>query len=142
MSDGRLTRNERNGEFDLDHPAILAGSRWRIVESSEMGMLESLLRRHSRRFAAVIAAAIAVGVALAGGASGALKVPVPISPASGAAVGAMPAFAWAPVAGAKEYEIQVAADSGFNSPVLGGGKDDFRTKNTRATLTQTAPNGT
>jgi large repetitive protein len=107
-----------------------------------MGMLETLLRRHSGRCAAVVAAAIAVGVVLAGGASGALKVPVPIGPANGAAVGAMPAFAWAPVAGAKEYEVQVAADSGFNSPVLGGGKDDFRTKNTRATLIQTAPNGT
>jgi hypothetical protein len=142
MSDGPSTGTKRNGESDLDHPAILAGRRWRIVENSEMGMLESFLRRHSGRFAGVVAAAIAVGVALAGGASGALKVPMPIGPANGAAVGAMPAFAWAPVAGAKEYEVQVAADSGFNSPVLGGGKDDFRTKNARATLTQTAPNGT
>jgi hypothetical protein len=107
-----------------------------------MGTLKSLLRRHSGRCAMVAAVGIALGAALAGGASGALKTPVPIAPASGTAVGAMPAFAWAPVAGASEYEVQVAADSGFNSPVLGAGKDDFRTKNTRATLIQTAPNGT
>ena len=54
----------------------------------------------------------------------------------------MPAFAWKPVAAAEEYEFQISADAGFNSPVLGRGKDDFRTKNARATLTQTAPNGT
>jgi hypothetical protein len=63
-------------------------------------------------------------------------------PANGAVVNGMPAFGWNPVAGAEEYEFQIAADSGFNSPVLGQGKDDFRTKNTRATLIQTAPNGT
>ena len=47
--------------------------------------------------------------------------------------------AWKAVPGAEEYEFEIAADAGFNSPVLGAGKDDFRTKNTRATLTQTAP---
>ena len=89
---------------------------------------------------ATIAAVVALLVA--GGASGALKVPVPTGPNDGAVVGGMPAFAWSPVAGAEEYEFEVAADARFNSPVLGHGKDDFRTKNTRATLTETAPNGT
>jgi hypothetical protein len=70
------------------------------------------------------------------------RTPVPITPANGAVVESMPAFGWNPVAGAKEYEFQIAADAGFNSPVLGAGKDDFRTKNTRATVVETAPNGT
>jgi hypothetical protein len=79
---------------------------------------------------------------MAGAAHGLLKAPVPISPVDGSPVRGLPAFAWTPVSGAKEYEFQVAADSGFNSSVLGYGKDDFRTKNTRATLIQTIPDGT
>jgi hypothetical protein len=46
------------------------------------------------------------------------------------------------VAGAARYEFQLAADAGFNSPVLGRGEDQFFTRNTRATLKKTAPNGT
>ena len=80
---------------------------------------------------------------LAGSAAGkALTTPVPTTPGNGAVVDSMPAFGWNPVAGAAEYEFQIAADAGFNSPVFGQGKDDFRTKNTRATVVQTAPNGT
>jgi hypothetical protein len=67
---------------------------------------------------------------------------VPVGPTDGAVVNGMPAFAWQPVAGAEEYEFELSADAGFNSPVLGSGKDDFRTKNTRATVVETAPNGT
>ena len=99
----------------------------------------------SPRLRGSLAVALALPVVVllaAGGASGALRAPIPTSPGNGAQVGGMPAFSWSPVAGAEEYEFEVAADSGFNSPVLGHGKDDFRTKNTRATLTQTAPNGT
>jgi hypothetical protein len=70
------------------------------------------------------------------------KAPVPVAPAAGASFDGLPAFAWNTVAGAKEYEFQIAADPGFNSPVLGRGKDNFRTKNLRATLQQTVPNGT
>jgi len=70
------------------------------------------------------------------------RAPVPLGPGDGASVSTFPGFAWSAVAGAEEYEFQIAADAGFNSPVLGSGKDDFRTKNLRATLTQTAPNGT
>jgi hypothetical protein len=96
-----------------------------------------------RQHAALVAAVAAlVTLLVAGGAAGALKAPLPLAPNDGAPVGAMPAFAWSPVAGAEEYEFQVSADAGFNSPVLGRGKDDFRTKNTRATLSETAPNGT
>ncbi len=103
----------------------------------------SFLRGFGQRPAGPIAvSAVLIALLAAGGAASALKAPVPLAPNDGAAVGAMPAFAWSPVARAEEYEVQVAADAGFNSPVLGSGKDDFRTKNTRATLIQTAPNGT
>src|SRR6266496_133788 len=62
--------------------------------------------------------------------------------AAALAVAAPPAFAWAPVAGADSYEFQVAADQNFNSPVLGRGEGSFATRNTRATLKKTLPNGT
>ena len=88
-------------------------------------------------------ALLALVVLVLGGTAHALpRAPVPLGPANGAGVSSFPAFAWSAVTGAEEYEFQIAADPGFNSPVLGGGKDDFRTKNLRATLTQTAPNGT
>jgi hypothetical protein len=74
-------------------------------------------------------------------AGGRLKTPVVISPANGAVTDDVPAFAWKPVAGAEEYEFQLSADAGFNSQVLGHGKDHIRTKNTRATVVETPPNG-
>src|SRR4029077_1953842 len=55
---------------------------------------------------------------------------------------AVTAFAWSPVTAADHYEFQLAADAGFNSPVLGSGSDDFTTQNTRATVLKTIPNGT
>ena len=48
---------------------------------------------------------------------------------------------WNPVRNADRYEFQIAADAGFNSPVLGRGDDHFFTRNTRATLKKTVPNG-
>jgi hypothetical protein len=71
-----------------------------------------------------------------------LPAPTPLSPAGGAVVDAVPPFSWSPVSVADHYEFQVAADAGFNSPVLGRGSDDFTTQNTRATLLKTIPNGT
>ena len=91
-----------------------------------------------------IAAILALfALVLAGGAAGkALPAPVPTTPGNGVVVDGMPAFGWNPVAAAEEYEFQIAADRSFSSPVFGRGKDDFRTKNTRATLTLTPPDGT
>ena len=54
----------------------------------------------------------------------------------------LPAFSWSAVPGAESYQFQVAADQNFNSPVLGQGEGSFTTKNTRATLKKTLPNGT
>jgi hypothetical protein len=71
-----------------------------------------------------------------------LKAPVPVEPAPGATLEALPAFAWNPVAGAQSYEFQLAADQNFNSPVLGRGEGTFTTRNTRATVKKTLPNGT
>ena len=91
----------------------------------------------------ILAAAFAAILMLsAGPARAALDRPSQTAPANGAVSQFLPAFAWTPVAGADKYEYQIAADAGMNSPVLGQGKDDFFTRNTRATLTKTVPNGT
>jgi hypothetical protein len=71
-----------------------------------------------------------------------LPTPVLLSPANGAVVESVPPFAWAPIATVDHYEFQLAADAGFNSPVLGRGSDSFATSNTRATVLKTIPNGT
>src|SRR3954464_7096651 len=65
--------------------------------------------------------------------------PTAPSPAAGAPVESIPAFAWSAVSIADHYEFQLAADAGFNSPVLGHGSDDFTTQNTRATALKTGP---
>ena len=72
----------------------------------------------------------------------ALATPTAVAPANGLVVDALPAFSWAAVAKAERYEFQLAADAGMNSPVLGRGDDQFTTRNTRATLKKTIPNGT
>jgi hypothetical protein len=71
-----------------------------------------------------------------------LATPTAVAPANGLVVDALPAFSWAAVAKADRYEFQLAADPGMNSPVLGLGQDQFTTRNTRATLKKTIPNGT
>ena len=84
----------------------------------------------------------ALSLVLAAPAHAALGTPTPVSPSNGLSVDALPAFSWAAVNGADRYEFQIAADSGMNSPVLGRGEDQFTTRNTRATLKKTIPNGT
>ena len=93
-------------------------------------------------FRLALAALAAAALAIAAPAHGALTPPVLLSPAAGLSVQALPAFAWSPVAGADTYEFQVAADQNFNSPVLGRGEGSFATRNSRATLKKTLPNGT
>jgi hypothetical protein len=93
---------------------------------------------------AFIAAAIFLSTATPAAAvdNSPLTTPSLLSPAAGAVLEAVPPFAWTPVSAADHYEFQIAADAGFNSPVLGSGSDDFTTQNTRATLLKTIPNGT
>jgi hypothetical protein len=93
---------------------------------------------------AFIAAAIVLSTATPAAAVDNSPLPTPslLSPASAAVLDAVPPFAWTPVTAADHYEFQIAADAGFNSPVLGSGSDDFTTQNTRATLLKTIPNGT
>ena len=55
-----------------------------------------------------------------------LATPKPVSPAPGAVSESLPVFGWNKVANADRYEFQVAADSGFNSPVIGAGEDALR----------------
>jgi hypothetical protein len=96
---------------------------------------------HRRHFPLVVAALAAVALAVAAPARGALKQPVLLDPGAGAVLQALPAFSWSPVPGADIYEFQLAADRNFNSPVLGR-EGSFATRNTRATVKKTVPNGT
>jgi hypothetical protein len=84
----------------------------------------------------------AIALFSAGPARAAVDRPTALAPAARAISQFLPAFAWTPVSGADKYQFQIRADAGMNSPVLGDGKDDFFTRNTRATLVQTVPNGT
>ncbi|MDQ2910537.1 MAG: hypothetical protein M3R26_05000 [Actinomycetota bacterium] len=88
------------------------------------------------------AAFAAISFLTAGPARAAVGRPVQTAPADGTLVQFLPAMAWTAVPGADKYEFQISADVGMNSPVLGAGKDDFFTRNTRATLIKTVPNGT
>jgi hypothetical protein len=114
-----------------------------------MGSFAALFRGRRSRAAALrrarlvcLAAALALtALSFAAEGQGRLRTPVPTSPANGAVVESVPAFAWSAVPGAASYEFQIAADAGMNSPVLGRGKDQFITKNLRATLVKTVPNG-
>ncbi len=94
-----------------------------------------------RNLRLLLAASAVAALAFAAPAHGALTAPVLLDPGNGASVETLPAFAWSPVPGADSYEFQVAADQNFNSPVLGRGEGSFSTKNTRATLKKTLPNG-
>jgi hypothetical protein len=98
-------------------------------------------RSHALRVSLALAACF-LALELAPSAGAKLQAPTPLAPAAGVTTDAVPAFAWKPVGGADQYEFQVAADAGFNSQVLGRGQDDFLTKNARATLKKTVPNGT
>src|SRR5262245_2837529 len=99
------------------------------------------MRAHRRHFSLLVAAVAAGALMLAAPAQSALTAPVPLDPGNGASFEALPPFAWSPVPGADQYQFQVAADQNFNSPVLGQGEGNFVTRNTRATLKKTLPNG-
>ena len=71
-----------------------------------------------------------------------LAAPSLVAPAAGIRADGVPWFGWAPVAGAAQYEFQIAADAGMNAPVLGTNQDRFFTKNTRATLKKSLPDRT
>ena len=104
--------------------------------------MKGLVRRitHGRTRTLTFAALLVAAAVVAAPAPARLPTPVPSSPSSGAVVDSLPAFAWRPVKGASQYEFELAADKGFNAPVFGR-DGHFFTKNTRATLTKTPPNG-
>jgi hypothetical protein len=89
-----------------------------------------------------VLALLALSLVAISSAQGAPAVPTTTTPGDGATFEFLPAFGWNAVAGADRYEFEIAADPGFNAPVLGSLYDHFFTKNTRATLTKVVPNGT
>ena len=92
--------------------------------------------------AGVVLVAILLTAPIGAPATTALRAPVPLAPAAGARTDGVPWFGWGPVAGAAQYEFQIAADPGMNAAVLGPGQDRFFTKNTRATLRKSLPDRT
>jgi protein-S-isoprenylcysteine O-methyltransferase Ste14 len=75
-------------------------------------------------------------------AGAALSRPALVGPAAGSTFTTLPTFSWRPVGKAAKYEFQLAADQRFTAPVLGTGYDRFTTRNLRATILKTVPNGT
>jgi hypothetical protein len=100
------------------------------------------MARHHVLKATVAAALAGAALLLAAPAQAALPAPALGEPGPGATVEALPGFSWSPVPGAETYEFQVSADRNFNAPILGRGEGSFSTRNTRATLKKTVPNGT
>jgi protein-S-isoprenylcysteine O-methyltransferase Ste14 len=91
---------------------------------------------------ACLAAALIACPVGATAAKASLKAPKLVAPAAGVRSDGVPWFGWAAVAGAAQYEFQIAADPGMNAPVLGATADRFFTKNTRATLKKSLPDRT
>lgn len=84
----------------------------------------------------------ATPVLLAHPAHAGLARPKLVAPAGDSTFSTPPAFSWRGVAQAARYEFQLAADRRFAAPVLGSGYDRFSTRNLRATIIKTLPNGT
>jgi hypothetical protein len=74
------------------------------------------------------------------------KLPAPkvTAPADGATVEAFPAFTWTAVRHADRYQVQIAADSRFTSPlgIFDGNAGLFTTTSTAATSSKSASDGT
>jgi hypothetical protein len=83
-----------------------------------------------------------LALALPSAASAAPGRPTPTEPGNGAVKPWVPAFGWKPVSGADHYVFQMAADPGFNSPVMTSGDTVVETRNTYATWKLAIPNGT
>src|SRR3954447_14665968 len=71
-----------------------------------------------------------------------LAAPAIVAPAEGAVSDTVPAFGWKPVKGAARYELELSADSGFNSTVQLQSHPSLKTLNTFAAADKSLPNGT
>src|SRR3954469_5679438 len=83
----------------------------------------------------IVLAALAVALATVAPAASAPATPNPLFP-NGDTFDGMPAMGWNKVSGADHYEVQVAADAGFNPQLF-----TISTKNTRATWNQALLSG-
>ena len=135
----RMRLEERALSNEFPEYAVYAGQTPRLIPRPR-------LRWRAGRGAVVAGAcliALVVSAPMAATApTAALRTPVPAAPAAGVRTNGVPWFAWSPVAGAAQYEFQIAADAGMNAPVLGVGQDRFFTKNTRATIKKSLPDRT
>jgi hypothetical protein len=91
-------------------------------------------------------AVLALGIMPVGAQAKATKLPAPsiTAPAGGATVEAFPAFTWKSVKHADRYQVQIAADGRFTSPVgiFNGDTGLFTTTSTAATASKSASDGT
>ncbi len=88
------------------------------------------------RTSRIVLGVLAVSLVLVAPAATAPVAPVLTSPADDVVVTALPVFKWQPVADAASYELELAGDPAFNSPIL-----NLTTKNTRATAKDLIANG-
>jgi hypothetical protein len=82
---------------------------------------------------------LALGLLIPSSAWG-LSSPTALYPTDGAAFQQVPWMEWTAISGADHYLFQIAADPGFQSPVLFGGDQSVETRNTFASLTMALPN--
>jgi protein-S-isoprenylcysteine O-methyltransferase Ste14 len=118
-------------------PRLLPRARYLAIRPSA----HRVLRRRAARAIILVIVLAAAGV-LIQPARAALSRPTLLAPEGGSTFSTLPAFSWRAVARAAKYEFQLAADRRFTAPVLGAGYDRFTTRNLRATILKTVPNGT
>jgi hypothetical protein len=107
--------------------------------TSRSGRGSTDLREKTYSKLRILLAALAVAlITVAPAASAGPASPDLAGPDDGVTVAFLPVFSWDPVSGADKYNFVLAADALFNSPVY----SISGTKNTRATLDKTLPNGT
>jgi hypothetical protein len=98
--------------------------------------VERILGRTTYSKLRIVLAALAVALVTVAPAASAPATPNPLFP-NGDTFDGMPAMGWSKVSGADHYEVQVAADAGFNPQLF-----TISTKNTRATWNQALLSGT
>jgi hypothetical protein len=135
-----IRRGRTSPSGGVGEGSVTAG--WGRTTKGELSPLVSSRSRKRVSGARAAVAALAIALVTVAPAGGAPPVPVPTTPGDGNSFAFLPAFGWSAVSGADRFEFEIAADPGFNAPVLGSTYDHFFTKNTRATLTKVVPNGT
>ena len=96
-----------------------------------------------KSFAAALVVMCAAVMVIAPAGSAALVAPKAGTPCASQTLDRLTPFTWTGVTGADHYEFYVSADPGFSSDIFNDTSiGHFTTRNTRATVSKTLPNGT